>query len=103
MDLVHAALIFEHAGLGRALDNAVALVAPLGTLCVVLQLPSATEPAVAPTSYASMQRVNEGFALIDVGGFQRLVGQTGFRLIEQQIRPVSAGKAFWFGAFTRGY
>jgi hypothetical protein len=38
--LVHAALIFEHTGLGAALDNALSLVAPGGYLSVVVQLPS---------------------------------------------------------------
>ena len=36
--MVHAALIFEHAGLGAALENAVALVAPGGSLPIVLQM-----------------------------------------------------------------
>jgi threonine dehydrogenase-like Zn-dependent dehydrogenase len=35
--LVHAALFFEHTGLGGALDNALSLVAPEGRLSVVLQ------------------------------------------------------------------
>ena len=38
-------LIFEHAGLDQCLENAIALVAPGGTLSVVLQLPSTTAPA----------------------------------------------------------
>ena len=38
--LVHAALIFEHAGIDRCLENAVSLVDSGGALCVVLQLPS---------------------------------------------------------------
>ena len=103
VDLVHAALIFEHAGVGRALDNALSLVAPRGTLSVVLQLPSATEQAVAPTGYASMQRVKQTFTFIDAGAFQCLTEQMGFRLIEEERRPLPAGKAFWYGAFTRSW
>src|SRR5579859_5603193 len=44
VELVHAALFFEHAGLGRCLENAVSLVAPGGQLSVVLQLPSEAAP-----------------------------------------------------------
>src|SRR5689334_18100134 len=53
--LVHAGLFFEHAGVGRALDNAIALVAPGGHLSVVLQLPEASQPGVTQTAYPSMQ------------------------------------------------
>src|SRR5436305_1198864 len=38
VELVHAALIFEHVGLGLALENALSLVAPGGHLSVILQL-----------------------------------------------------------------
>jgi ubiquinone/menaquinone biosynthesis C-methylase UbiE len=101
VELVYAALVFEHAGIGRALENALSLVAPSGTFCVVLQLPSTMEQAVAPSSYASMQSVKQVFAFIDVDEFPRLMEQKGFRLSEQERRPLPAGKAFWFGAFTR--
>jgi len=100
VDLVHAAMIFEHAGLGRALDSAVSLVVRSGALSVVLQLPSTSEPGVAETSYSSMQKVKGRFALIDTAEFQGLLAQRGFRLIDQEHRPLPGGKDFWFGAFT---
>ncbi|KAA6464539.1 methyltransferase domain-containing protein [Acidobacteria bacterium AB60] len=101
VDLVYAALIFEHAGLGRALDNALALVEPSGTLAVVLQLPSDTAQAVAATSYASMQDLKRDFALIDVDGLVRLLAEKGFPLVDNTRQELPAGKAFWYGAFTR--
>jgi hypothetical protein len=75
--LVHAALIFEHGGLGVALENALSLVAPEGALSVVLQFPSEDEQAVASTSYTSIQTLTQDFALIDISEFQRLLGQNG--------------------------
>ena len=39
--LVHAALLFEHTGLGSTLDHVLSLVAPAGIFSVVLQLPTA--------------------------------------------------------------
>src|SRR5215831_5318475 len=64
--LVHAALIFEHVGLGPAPENALSLVVPEGHLSVVLQLPSDEEQGVTSTSYTSMQALKQDFALIDI-------------------------------------
>ena len=99
VSLVYAALIFEHVGIGRALDNALSLVEPWGTFCVVLQLPSTSEPGVGTTSYGSMQMLKQDFALVDRGELQDVLTQKGFRLVEQGQRTLPGGKAFWLGAF----
>ena len=99
--MVHAALIFEHVGLGAALENAVALVAPGGRLSIVLQLPSVEEQGVAPTRYTSIQALKRDFALIDREEVQRLLRLKGFQLVEQEHRSLSAGKALWLGVFAR--
>jgi Zn-dependent alcohol dehydrogenase len=99
--LVHAALIFEHAGLGLAFENALSLVAPGGRLSVVLQLSSEDEQGVASTSYTSMQKLKQDFVLIDIGEFQCLLEQKGFQLVEQEDRSLRAGKALWLGVFTK--
>lgn len=97
--LVHAALIFEHVGLGLALENALSLVATGGRLSVVLQLPSENEQGVGSTSYTLMQMLKQNFALIDTTEFQRLLSQKGFQLVEQKTRSLPAGKALWLGVF----
>ncbi len=99
--LVHAALIFEHAGLGRALENALSLVAPRGCLSVVLQLPSKDGQDVTPTSYTSIQTLKQDFALIDVKEFQGLLGHKGFQLVEQEDRLLPGGKMLWLGVFAQ--
>jgi|SoiMethySBSTD1v2_1073268.scaffolds.fasta_scaffold1077636_2 hypothetical protein len=99
--MVHAALIFEHVGLGAALDNAVALVAPGGWLSMVLQLPSVKEDGVASTRYSSLQTLKRDFALIDGDEVQRHLRFKRFHLIEQENRSLPAGKAFWLGIFAR--
>lgn len=99
--MVHAALIFEHVGLGIALENALALVAPGGKLSIVLQLPSVEEQGVASTRYTSMQTLKRDFALIDRDEVQRLLRLRGFQLVEQENRSVPAGKALWIGVFAR--
>lgn len=101
VEMVHAALVFEHAGTENALENALSLVMPGGKLSVVLQLPSATEPDVAPTAYPSMQALKKDFALIDPDGFSQLLKSKGFRLLERETRPVPGGKALWLGIYTR--
>ena len=99
--LVHAGLIFEHVGLGLALENALSLVAPEGRFSVVLQLPSEEEQGVSSTSYTSMQALKQDFVLIDINEFQRLLGQQGFQVVEQAKRSLPGGKALWLGVFAR--
>lgn len=100
--LVHAALIFEHVGLGLALENALSLVAPGGHLSVVLQLPSEEEHGVTSTGYASMQALKQHFSLIDIMEFQLLLRRKRFHLVEQRTRSVPAGKTLWLGIFAEG-
>jgi hypothetical protein len=101
VQLVHAALIFEHAGLERCLDNAIGLVAPGGLLSVVLQLPSTTEPAVGSSAVASVQAQRESFHFIDCAALGQTLGARGFRFVRSAHRPVASGKAFWMGLFAR--
>ncbi len=98
--LVHAALIFEHAGTDRCLENAIALVAPDGALSVVLQLPGSA-PDVAATPFLSIQTLARNFSIIDPGAFTSLLETRGFRLRAQTTRPLPGGKAFWMGIFRR--
>jgi hypothetical protein len=98
--LVHAALFFEHAGLGRALDNALSLVTPGGTLSVVLQLPEREQQNVTPTPYPSMQTLAESFSFVDVSHLRALLETRGFRLLNEELRPLPTGKTLWLGIFS---
>ena len=99
--LVHAALIFEHAGVERCLENALELVAPWGTLSVVLQLPSATAEGVGGGSRASIETLRPHFRLIDAGALRQKIEGRGFRFVRSVRRPLASGKAFWMGLFER--
>jgi hypothetical protein len=101
LDLVHAALVFEHTGLGRCLENALSLVAPKGNLSVVLQLPSEGQQDVTVTRFSSMQALGDCFALIDVAEFRRRLEEEGFHLFHQEKRPLPGSKAFWLGILVR--
>ena len=98
--LVHAALFFEHAGLGRALDNALSLVARGGKLSVVLQLPERGQQNVTTTSYPSMQTLAGSFSLVDVSRLCALLEKQGFRLLNEELRPLPTGKTLWLGIFS---
>jgi len=98
--LVHAALFFEHAGVGRALDNALALMSRGGRLSVVLQLPARDQGAVSSTPFPSMQRLAANFAYVDVAQFRDRLEQRGLRLLTEEYQPLSTGKTLWLGVFT---
>jgi SAM-dependent methyltransferase len=101
VDLVHAALIFEHTGTTRALDNAMALVAPHGTLSVVLQRPGDSSQNIGNSGYASVQSRGEHFSLVDPAQLTKTLCARNFTLIHQGRRPVPAGKALQLSIFTR--
>jgi hypothetical protein len=101
VQLVHAALVFEHAGTDRCLDNAVSLVAPNGTLSIVLQLPSQLAHRVAPSGVASMQSLKSHFAFVDPQWLGHTLEARGLRLTYETRYALPAGKAFWMGLFGR--
>jgi hypothetical protein len=100
-ELVHAALIFEHAGTGMCLENAIALVAPRGALSVVLQLPSETAPGVAATPYPAIQNLKSHFALVETVCLGETLDARSFEIVHESRRALPAGKAFWLGIFVR--
>ena len=99
--LVHAALVFEHAGVGRCLENALSLVAPGGALSVVLQLPGESEANVGVSPFPSIQSLGSHFSLIDPAWFREELEHRGLRLKHQSRRALPGGKGFWMGVFGR--
>ena len=101
VQLVHAALVFEHAGVNQCLDNALSLVAPGGFLSAVLQLPSQIEQGVSSSKFSAIQNLKPQFSLIDPQWFQQTLEQRNFKLKEQTQCSLPAGKALWLGIFGR--
>jgi hypothetical protein len=101
VQLVHAALVFEHAGVGHCLENAIALAAPRGALSAVLQLPSEIEQDVATTQFSSVQNLKSYFSLINPTWLREALEGRQFRLEDETRRSLPAGKAFWMGVFRR--
>jgi hypothetical protein len=101
VQLVHASLVFEHAGVGRCLENAISLVAPGGALSVVLQLPGEFEQGAVASRFPSIQKLNFHFSLIDSVWLCKTLTRHEFRPIHQARRSLPAGKGLWMGVFGR--
>ncbi|HWT66390.1 MAG TPA: class I SAM-dependent methyltransferase [Terracidiphilus sp.] len=99
--LVHAALIFEHAGTDGCLENALALVASNGAFSVVLQIPGETSANVGDSGVESVKKFAGHFSLIDRGEFIHTLANRGFELRHEKLHPVPAGKQLWLGVFVR--
>jgi hypothetical protein len=100
--LEHAALVFEHAGIDRCLENAVSLVSSGGALCAVLQLPSRhAEQEIGSSNFSSMLTLKDNFALVDPIRLQTKLTPIGFRMVHEVLRAVPAGKRLWMGIFER--
>jgi hypothetical protein len=99
--LVHAALLFEHAGIGKCLDNALSLVAPGGHLSVVLQLPTVRHEAVTPSPLPRINALAEHFSFVDPHRLRRILSAQGLRLTHQSRVALASGKVFWSGYFEK--
>lgn len=100
VQLCYAALIFEHAGLEVCLDNACSLVAPGGSLAVVLQLP-AGDPGqnISFGSHPSIESLRQHFELVAPSHLSAKLEKKGFQMVWQVQQPLPSGKAFWMGIF----
>lgn len=100
VQLVHAALVFEHAGVDGCLDNAISLIAPGGNLSVVLQLPAKSGQTVGASQYSSMQSLKSHFSLISPASLRESLAGRGLRLVRETTCALPAGKGFWMGIFS---
>jgi hypothetical protein len=101
VQLVHAALVFEHAGTDSCLDNVLSLVCDGGALSVVLQLPSDAAPGVSNSQFESMQTLSADFTMINPARLRGTIETRGFHTAREIRRELPASKAFWMGIFAR--
>jgi hypothetical protein len=47
-----------------------------------------------------MQTLVGSFALVDVSRFRALLEKRGFRLLNEELRPLPTGKTLWLGMFS---
>lgn len=100
VQLVHAALIFEYAGLDCALENASSMVMPGGNLSVVLQLPSGSGQAVTASQFPSLQRLKSHLSLISPRRLRDALEERGFQPVQETTLELPARKGFWAGMFS---
>jgi trans-aconitate methyltransferase len=93
-DLVHAALLFEYVAWPIVLPRLVSALRPHGTLSIVLQLPSLTEPAVTPTPFASLRQLEGIFQFVDPNDLLRRAATLGLAVQSRRTEALPAGKAF---------
>lgn len=99
VELVHAALIFEHAGVDCCLENAIGMVAAGGNLSVVLQLPAEGGKAEVTSRFPSIESLGAHFSTISPEWLTETLAKRGFRLGHQSTCALAAGKALWAGLF----
>ncbi len=100
VQLVHAAVIFEHAGVDCCLENAIEMVAPGGHLSVVLQLPSESGQKAVTSRFSSIESLGPHFSMISPEWLCKSLAGRGFRLNHQTSCALPAGKGFWAGIFS---
>jgi len=101
VELVHAALVFEHAGVERCLENALGLVTPQGALSVVLQLPSTESQVVGGSGVVSITKLSAHFRFVDPERFTQALAGRGLISIHEELRAVPGGKRLWLGVYAR--
>lgn len=100
-DLVHCALILEYVEWRRLLPRLAEALAPAATLSIVLQKPSSSVPAVTPSAFASLRRLESVFQFVDVEALLRAARVLGLQTRERREVRAKQGKKFLLLELTR--
>jgi len=65
-----------------------------GVLSLVLQLPSASSPAVTPSAFVKLQSLESLFHFVEPGALVEAARDEGLRLSSRRTEPLASGKAF---------
>ena len=93
-DLVHAALIFEYVEWPVLLPRIAAALRPGGVLSVILQTPSASSPAVTPTPFTSLRKLESLFRFVEPTALVDAARGEGLNLHARHTEALPAGKSF---------
>lgn len=93
-DLVHAGLLFEYVDWPVLLPRVAAALKPGGALSVVLQVPSASSPAVTPTEFTSLRKLESLFHFVEPTAFLDAARDEKLSLRARHTEGLPAGKAF---------
>jgi SAM-dependent methyltransferase len=98
-DLIHAGLVLEYVDWRSVFSRAARALTPHGLFSIVLQLPSASTPAVTPTGFASLRRLEPLFHFVEPDALADVAGAEGLRVDRRRTEPLPGGKSFevlWF-------
>jgi SAM-dependent methyltransferase len=93
-DMVHAALLFEYLEWSVLLPRVAVCLRPGGVLNVVLQVPSTSSPAVTPTPYTSLRKLESVFRFVEPTALVEAARRERLTLSSRRTEPLPAGKAF---------
>ena len=93
-DLVHAGLIFEYVEWPVLLPRIAAALRPGGVLSVILQAPSASSPAVTPTPFTSLRKLESLFRFVEPTTLVDAARGEGLNLHARHTEALPAGKSF---------
>ena len=93
-DLVHAGLVLEYLEWPLLLPRVATTLKAGGVLSVVLQLPSASSPAVTPTTFVSLRSLETLFRFVEPGALIEAARGEGLTLRNRRAELLPAGKAF---------
>jgi ubiquinone/menaquinone biosynthesis C-methylase UbiE len=100
-DLMHAALVFEYVEWRQLVPRLAAALTKRGVLSVVLQLQSATNPAVTPTKFTSLLSLEPLFRFVNADDLASTARAVGLTLDLRCTVPLAGGKSFEWLRFAR--
>jgi len=100
-DLVHGALVLEYLDWPALLPRLARALRPAGALSVVLQLPSATVPAVTPSAFPSLLRLEPLFRFVGPEKLLEAAESSGLMLRQRREVVAAQGKRFLVLALGR--
>ena len=101
-DLVHAGLLLEYVAWPLLLPRVASALRPGGVLSVILQGPSASSPAVTPTTFTSLRALAPLFCFVEPTALVDAARDQGLRLDTRHTETLPAGKSFEALRFVKG-
>jgi hypothetical protein len=92
-DMVHAALLFEYLEWPMLLPRVATALRPGAVLSVILQVPSTSSPAVTPTPFTSLRKLESLFRFVEPTALVDAARREGLKLSARRTEALPAGKA----------
>jgi SAM-dependent methyltransferase len=100
-DLVHAGLLFEYVEWPVLLPRVAGALRTGGVLSVILQAPSASSPAVTPTTFTSLRKLESLFRFVEPTALVDAARDQGLNLNARHTEGLPAGKSFEVFRFAK--